>query len=155
MYNTQLSYAATTVSDDQKLYNLYGAQEKTIVALIETKQNSIERYNKLLAYYDTEEKIDAHKKDYNAIDANIRNAETYITQQTAILTGIGLKKEALLSKAQDISTDQRDAYAVMGTWWSLEPNMIRFIISVLYAIFIDIIAPISTGLALFLNNSRR
>jgi hypothetical protein len=151
MYNTQQVTISTTNGSNQKLFNQYAAQETRIEGLIKSKQKSLDRYNILIMKYDSDDK----KKDYNAIDSNIKAAEAYITQQTNELQKVTAKKESILLTDTAIIVGQKDAYTIMGAWWGLSPDAIRFLISVLYAIFIDIIAPVATGLSLFMNNSRR
>ena len=94
------------------------------------------------------------KKDYNALDNNIKAAEKYITDKTKELEGIGTKKEQLLQSDNAIVIDQKDAYSIMGLWFGYSAETVRFLLNVLFAIFIDIIAPVATGLALFINNRR-
>lgn len=150
MYNTQETTQAVSNSNEQKLFNQYTVQEHRLEALIASKHKSLDRYNTLIQNYTDEE----HKKDYNALDSNIKAAEKYITDKTKELEDISKKKEQLLLSDTAIVINQKDAYSIMGLWFGYSAETVRFLLSVLFAIFIDIIAPVATGLALFINNRR-
>lgn len=156
MYNAQkdsfVERAQVTqqTSTRDKLYNEYTDQEKAIESLISDKKDTLKRYSDRIREYDTEEKRAENQKTYNGLSWNISQAEAYIATQTAKLLEIKAKKEALLTKVETQVIMAKSFEEEMGDLFHIPPALLQFIISIFYAIFIDIIAPFAASVAFFL-----
>lgn len=135
---------------NEKLYNEYEKQAKSIQGLIDAKQITLDRYNKEIAVYTTQEDIQADLKNYNRLAINIASAEKFIQGQTAELAKVSEKKTALLSKQEGKKIVVKSFYERIEDMWGIKAFLLQFIVSCFAAIILDILGPISMSLAMYL-----
>lgn len=145
---------AETVSNidttNTKLYNEYEKQAKAIQSLIDAKRITLDRYNKEISGYATQEEIQADLKNYNRLATNISAAEKFIQGQTAELAKITEKKTTLLSKQENKKIVVKSFYERIEEMCGIKAFLLQFIVSCFAAIILDILGPISMSLAMYL-----
>lgn len=145
---------AETVSNidttNKTLYTEYENQAKAIQALIDAKQITLNRYNKEIAVYSTQEEIQADLKNYNRLATNITAAEKFIQGQTAELTKVTEKKTTLLGKQENKKIVVKSFYERIEEMSGIKAFLLQFIVSCFAAIILDILGPISMSLAMYL-----
>jgi len=135
---------------NESLYNEYEKQAKSIRGLIDAKQITLDRYNKEIVGYDTQEEIQADLKNYNRLATNISAAEKFIQGQTVELTKVSEKKTALLSKQEGKKIVVKSFYERIEAMSGINAFLLQFIVSCFAAIILDILGPISMSLAMYL-----
>lgn len=145
---------AETVSNidttNKTLYTEYENQAKAIQNLIDTKQITLDRYNKEIAGYGTQEAIQADLKNYNRLSTNIAAAEKFIQGQTAELAKVTEKKTGLLSKQENKKIVVKSFYERIEEMSGIKAFLLQFIVNCFAAIILDILGPISMSLAMYL-----
>lgn len=145
---------AETVSNidttNKTLYNEYENQAKAIQNLIDAKQITLNRYNKEIAGYGTQEAIQADLRNYNRLATNIAAAEKFIQGQTAELTKVTEKKTTLLGKQENKKIVVKSFYERIEEMCGIKAFLLQFIVSCFAAIILDILGPISMSLAMYL-----
>lgn len=135
---------------NKTLYNEYEKQAKAIQGLIDSKQITLNRYNKEITSYGTQEAIQADLKNYNRLTTNIAAAEKFIQGQTTELAKITEKKTALLSKQENKKIIVKSFYERIEEMCGIRAFLLQFIVSCFAAIILDILGPISMSLAMYL-----
>lgn len=135
---------------NEKLYNEYEKQAESIHGLIDVKQITLDRYNKEIAVYTTQESIQADLKNYNRLATNIASAEKFIQGQTAELAKVSEKKTTLLSKQEGRKIVVKSFYERIEDMCGIKAFLLQFIVSCFAAIILDILGPISMSLAMYL-----
>lgn len=135
---------------NDKLYNEYEKQAESIQGLINAKQITLDRYNKEIAVYTTQESIQADLKNYNRLATNIASAEKFIQGQTAEMAKASEKKTALLSKQEGKKIVVKSFYERIEDMCGIKAFLLQFIVSCFAAIILDILGPISMSLAMYL-----
>ena len=135
---------------NEKLYTEYENQTKAIQGLIDAKQITLDRYNKEITVYTTQESIQADLKNYNRLATNISAAEKFIQGQTTELAKMSEKKTALLSKQEGKKIVVKSFYERIEDMSGIKAFLLQFIVSCFAAIILDILGPISMSLAMYL-----
>ena len=135
---------------NEKLYNEYEKQAESIQGLIDAKQITLDRYNKEIAVYTTQESIQADLKNYNRLATNIASAEKFIQGQTAELAKVSEKKTTLLSRQEGKKIVVKSFYERIEDMCGIKAFLLQFIVSCFAAIILDILGPISMSLAMYL-----
>lgn len=131
-------------------YSIYEQQIMDIEGVIQDKKTSLERFNRLIASYDTLEKRDADRASYNALAWAVSDAEAYIRKQTDVLRGVREKMLVVVSEQEDVVFEAKTFYEEMEGITGLTASLVQFILSCFVACLVDVVAPLSAGLALFL-----
>jgi len=154
MYNAQKESFVQKSTVDRKLstntalLEQYEEQMVNIQKLINDKSVSLARYNKLISAYDTVEKRDENKKDYNALSWSISEAEKFIQTKTAELNGVVAKRVGIMG--DEVVIVAKSFYDIMEELFGVPAPMVQFLLSLMASLFIDILAPLAVSLALFL-----
>lgn len=127
------------------LYNQYEKEISDIQKLIEAKQITINRYNKMIEPYTS-----TSSKDYKTLSWNIYEAEVYIADLTKQIKEIRREKETLINNNMDVDIVIEDFFDMMERITGISSSIMSFIMSLIVALFVDIIAPIGGSMALFL-----
>lgn len=148
---TERRHAITTAISKEQIYK---EQEATLLEKIRAAQVDLERYNKLIAAYDTIEKRDADRSSYNALANAIYSANMKINTWTKELDVVRQNRLSLLEGDAEVVAEEEAPtfYEWIATLFSISSAMIEFIISVLPALFIDIMAPLGVAIGLFLRD---
>lgn len=137
-------------NNNQMVYNQYKDQEDSIKALIEAKQVTLNRYNKLIEPF-----TDITSKDYKTLSWNIADAEKYIATRTAELNGITTKKLAVIDSFDDTEVIAEDFYEMVQRVFGIQASLVQFLLSIMVAVFVDAISPIGGAIALFLKKEAK
>lgn len=136
-------------NNNQMVYNQYQDQENNINALIEAKQVTLARYNKLIAPF-----TDITSKDYKNLSWNISQAEAYIATRTAELNAIATKKLSVIDSFDDTEVIAEDFYQMIQRVFGIQASLVQFLLSIMVAVFVDAISPIGGAIALFLKKEK-
>lgn len=128
---------------------IYVQEERLLLDRLDARKQDLARYNKLISAYDTVEKRDADRRSYNSLATAIAQANTEIK-------GIVVEISELRSKRIEIVGDivkeapAPNFYEWIASLFMWNPAMVEFLISIIPAIWIDIIAPLGVALGIFL-----
>lgn len=155
MYNAMLPNVTAklekeTIDNKSNLvYNTYQSEIEDLESIIADKKQSLQRYNTLIASYDSIEKRDADRASYNALAWAISDAESYIkkyTDEIRVLRG----KMLVTVENKEVVEIPATFYEVMANIFHKDASFIQFILHCFVACLVDIIAPLGAGIALFL-----
>ena len=134
----------------EMLYNEYIQKEVAIQALIDAKQVTLDRYNREISEYQSQEIIQEDIRNYNRLSANILSAERYIGEQTLEKGKLSNERIKLLEKREDKKIIVKTFYEQVGGLFSIQAFLLQFIVSCFAAIIVDILSPISLSVAMYL-----
>jgi hypothetical protein len=117
--------------------------KETLQDLREDSQN----IQKLLAYYDSPEKIEANRRMYNQLQWKYNKIQRQIEITTKRLEKLRSNK-----KYKFIKKNAPDFYVWISDLWGWRPEMVQFFMSVFPAIFIDLISPLSFAVVMFVRS---
>jgi hypothetical protein len=106
-------------------------------------KNDNKYYQGLLFQYDSPEKIQQHKKMYNYLQKHARQTRWRINKTMTRINAVENNDKYIGNKKPV------DFYVWMSLLTELTPEMIQFLLSVFPAIFIDLIAPLSFAVVMF------
>ena len=135
------------------LINEYDRQIKAYQKLIDDKTITLDRYNKDMLQYDSQEKIQADLKNYNRLASNIFAAEKFIKEQTELQNRASVEKTKLLGVKSEEKVVVKGFYEKVEEMSGIKAFLIQFIVSCFAAVILDILGPISMSLALYLRRS--
>jgi len=123
----------------------YSEQEKELKEKLDILKQDIFRYQGLLTKYDSPDKIKAEKREYNSLQWYYRFTERKMKEIENKLSGI---RNLKLSQKEE-KRGSPDFYLWLAGMWGLRPEKIQFWLSIFPAIFIDLIAPLSFAVVMF------
>lgn len=150
MYNAQKDdfIKKTTIENidnsNEMLYNEYKSQAEGIQVLIDNKQITLARLNEEVKLYEP------GTAKYANTSWSISVAEKYIETKQAELNGLVAKRTEVIAKDETTEIVAKTFYEEMEVLFHVPAAMVQFVLSLVAAIFIDIIAPVGASLALFL-----
>lgn len=156
MYNSQKkdivqqTSAARIDKSQEILYNSYEKQEKDIQKLIDAKVITLNRYNVLINGYTSTE-----SKDYKNLSWNISEAEKFIQVRTIELSNLASKKQGLAITMTGVEIEAESFYSMIERLFGIKASMVQFLLSLMASIFVDVITPLGSALALFMRKENK
>ena len=138
---------------NQSLIDEYDRQIKSYQKLIDDKAKTLDRYNKDMLQYSTQEQIQVNIKNYNRLSSNIYAAEKFIKEQTELQKIPSDAKTKLLGVKSEEKVVVKGFYEKVEEMSGIKAFLIQFIVSCFAAVILDILGPISMSLALYLRRS--
>lgn len=138
------------IESSNREYTEYIEQKEELQDALKILKQEYNTYQTLLLSY-TQEKIDNDKMNYEAIQWRKNKAYGEIQTLLSLLNKLRQNKEA--RKVIDKSVP--DFYLWMGGLWHWKAEKIQFWLSIFPAIFIDILAPLSFAVVIFVGGNER
>lgn len=120
--------------------------------LIELK-NNLKNLNKLISEFNMDE-IEEKKKIYDDTYRKIKDIEKRIDLFTKDLNKIRIEKDKFLSEEKEVGVivevERKNFYIWIAGIFNISADILEFVIACFPAIFVDIVAPLSVAVSLFL-----
>jgi ABC-type multidrug transport system fused ATPase/permease subunit len=127
-------------------WELIGEQEETLKKEIEEAEKSLASFRK--SFNTLSEKEDRNWHFYDARN-KLKDAEILLTKKTNELKALQQERKDFLNKGM-ATAPKHDFYQWFGKAFGFNPDKVSFMVSILPAIFIDVIAPLAIAVSMFL-----
>jgi hypothetical protein len=140
-----LQYKQEKLIAENDIKNMeYAEQKQEYQERARILKEDIKQLQSVLSQYTTKENIEKNKKQYNAFRWRYYSAKKELNNVLKKLTNLRKNKNITIVKKSP-----PDFYLWMNSIFRWKPEMIQFWLSVFPAIFIDLIAPISFAIVMF------
>jgi len=133
------------IESSNREYLEYVEQKKELQDSLKILKEEYTTYQNLFLKFDTEEKIEQNKTIYRTIEWRKNKALGEMKTLISLLKKLREKKEM----RKVVNKSVPDFYVWVGEIWKWGPNKIQFWLSIFPAIFIDILAPLSFAVVIF------
>jgi hypothetical protein len=138
------------IESSNREYLEYKEQKIELQDSLKILKDEYTTYQSMLSKYDTQEKIEQNKIVYETILWRKNKAFGEMSTIMSLLKKLRENKE--VRKVVDKSVP--DFYMWVGDIWKWGPNKIQFWLSIFPAIFIDILAPLSFAVVIFVRRRK-
>lgn len=132
----------------QKQENKQFERDKRIDEKINTLKLERDRYLKMLSEYNTQEKIEKNKRFYGSLKWEYQKTQNQISAQEKLLSIPEQQKEKPPVKVKSIESWFGNLFGFNAAW-------VQFWLSLIPAIFIDLIAPFAFMIVMFLRKNNK
>ena len=171
-YNTRMKTISKNINDNstviiqRETYNLLLEEEKDIVKRIENKEREREPFMKIMEKYESPEDRQENAWEYWDAYKKVENINKSIEKLYIMLVDKRKeKKEYLITKSEneidsvgaieETTNESKSFYLWVSDILQVNAKYIEFWLSVFPAVFIDIIAPLSIAISMFLKRKRK
>jgi hypothetical protein len=168
-YNQRMDIVEETTVDNydisykREVYNTYVEEETRIKEQLDSKGNRLNKLNELLTDFTLDDlKDDKIKKIYDKMVSDIRTIENEMRILRNDLEEKGNRREEYLKENQEEAgitneTDVKRAsfYEWIGDIFKVDAKYIEFWLSIIPALFVDIIAPLAVAVGMFLKRKEK
>lgn len=155
----QVMIAGNDVTRESMQWNELLKRESEKEIDIKGLKERLVQLNTLLGQYDSEEKITSGKKVYDDTNKKVSEQEKKIAVAEKELKAIRDNKDKFLSKEQKAGVVQQvksdDFYQWVASIFGISGDGLEFTINCFPAVFVDIVAPLSINVSLFLRRREK